>query len=595
MFGVGGGNWAVLERILLLLLGKRTRGIDGGWAQLIEARLGDETDDGVVTTLCFGSAVAGHRSAAESRHDRSRDTTTQKVLTATVEDQVPAALIATAPLSPLRTPLSGLQPSAATSMAAMSAAAQHQVDRLAATAAVARKLGRATKGDAGMARPALRAASQPLPVPQPKAEEAYEGDGEVAAIYEDEVAFEQEARPSYWETVRHRHLDNVALSRSLRCAAVEAVGLTSGVADLDGGGGRTFGDSELEVFSAMAPLLYGCAGRSADALIGVIGENGAAPDTTLSARAMAFGTRPLLRLQLASNGLTDCGADSVGLAALGGGLLAQTSFLGLSGNQLQLHKCPSLTQALREPSATAALTDLDLSINRVHDRGAVAVFGALGAASLPSLGSLRLDSNRIGDDGVRALAQALLRGAMPSLALLDLAGNRITDGGLSTLVRTACERGGRLMRLGYLDVSSNLLGVGHDAQRDDLGDATLASALAGGHMPLRGAPTARIASVIAARARSPRRRGAAVAPRSVSSGSAITSSRGTASVARRRGGGFEAVVSPQRSRSTATSMATADLRALARASRGHRSTTRREEEVAAEEAEAAEAADVMRA
>ena len=382
---------------------------------------------------CAGSAVAGHRSAAESRHDRSRDTTTQKVLTATVEDQVPVALIATAPLSPLRTPLSGLQPSATTSMAAMSAAAQHQVDRLAATAAVARKLGRATKGDAGMARPALRAASQPLPVPQPKAEVAYEGDGEVAAIYEDELHLNR-ARPSYWETVRHRHLDNVALSRSLRCAAVEAVGLTSGVADLDGGGGRTFGDSELRssqrwrrcsmVRWSQCRCPHRCHRRE-----------WRCPDAAVSA---GDGLRHAAasRLQLASNGLTDCGADSVA-SPRSAAACSPIQAPGLSGNQLQLHKCPSLP-ALREPSATAALTDLDLSINRVHDRGAVAVFGALGAASL-------LRSARCASTQTASATTVCVPSHRPCFAarcprsLCSTSRAIASRTAVSTLVRTACS------------------------------------------------------------------------------------------------------------------------------------------------------------
>jgi Ran GTPase-activating protein (RanGAP) involved in mRNA processing and transport len=228
----------------------------------------------------------------------------------------------------------------------------------------------------------------------------------------------------------------------------------------------------------LSRLLCGCSGRT-DVLVHPHEPTKPADRPAVEPHASSE-DRPE-RIELSANAVSDAGLEAFACCALDTGLLSPTRYVGLSDNCIRGVGCPSLVQILSAPESSGRLTELALSLNKVDNAGISTIADGLNARSLPTLHVLRLDSNRIGDEGVSALAAALERGAMAALVTLDLAGNRISDAGLASFVRAACERGEALSRLAELDLSSNRLG--HTPKAADKGIATLAAALAVGHMP----------------------------------------------------------------------------------------------------------------
>ena len=160
----------------------------------------------------------------------------------------------------------------------------------------------------------------------------------------------------------------------------------------------------------------------------------------------------LTRLELAANGITVTGAETLG-GALSGSAVA---YLELSGNAIgdpgvyRLGDClrgPALTlvglhanwigdegaahlaAALHAPSS--ALRYVGLNKNRVGDRGAAVLAAALGAKR-SAVATLKLDNNDVGDAGASELAAAISKS--PALETLRLVGNpRIGAAGAAAL------------------------------------------------------------------------------------------------------------------------------------------------------------------
>jgi uncharacterized protein (TIGR02996 family) len=124
--------------------------------------------------------------------------------------------------------------------------------------------------------------------------------------------------------------------------------------------------------------------------------------------------------------------NSVAIRAPEAALLASAAFAGTL-TELYLDVC-GLGAAGVEALARgkyAKLTLIDLSRNRMGNRGAVALAGA--AKNFPALTNLRLWDNKIGAEGVRALANSKLAA---NLTDLDLSGNKITPAGAMALANS---------------------------------------------------------------------------------------------------------------------------------------------------------------
>ncbi len=178
----------------------------------------------------------------------------------------------------------------------------------------------------------------------------------------------------------------------------------------------------------------------------------------VAARAIATSARlgRLRQLEVGGNAIGPVG--SVALAGL------PLRYLGLEGNRVGGPRLAGLTRAADlfrvealnlaatglTPSSlraaltgltTAAVEELDLGGNELHDEGAEVLAGCTGLASLRGL---RLDANQISDAGVTALARAP---HLDRLTVLDLSNNPIGDDGVRAVLESRTLR--QLRRLIY--------------------------------------------------------------------------------------------------------------------------------------------------
>ena len=149
-----------------------------------------------------------------------------------------------------------------------------------------------------------------------------------------------------------------------------------------------------------------------------------------------------------------------------------TPILDLTGNRIGDRGLSAFAGAVTS-GALPQLTELRLDWNRIGDAGVEALAKACASGSLPPLGGLFLNTNQIGDAGATALAGVCASGALPQLTLIDLAFNRIGDDGLNAFALAVAS--GALPHLTTLALSSNSIG--------DRGMQSLADACARGAMP----------------------------------------------------------------------------------------------------------------
>ena len=482
-WGVGGGMPSV-ERSALLLLGKRRYGNATRWAQLVEARLGEDASEDLYATrpviaTCFASASRG-RAAVEDGHLSGQPTAKvlsvgQDATVAAIEGADEGRYVATA--SKFLAHSGGGQ--ATESNAGVAASS------VAATTVVVSSVA------AGSVKPLP---SQPLPMPipiKPLHLFALSNSQAPAASPVEHLAADQRPRQDQHRAHSSDREDDAltvaAASRAVLIRCFDGVKELSldGVASLSSLRGKGWHGTVADVgASAKSPPAAGAfTGADLSALATMLPFVTRSPTTSYT----------LESLSLASNGLSDEGIEDLCVSALGSGVLQNLRHLSLADNQIRGTRCPALGPCLASPVALQGLHELSFSLNRLGDDGMRILMSKLPLGSLASLRILRLDSNRLGDDGLKALARAFGRGAMEYVDTLDLAGNRITDLGLAALVRLACERGGALQSLTALDVSGNRIGpakrgggaaVGSasDETDADLGVATLAAALAAGHL-----------------------------------------------------------------------------------------------------------------
>lgn len=306
-----------------------------------------------------------------------------------------------------------------------------------------------------------------------------------------------------------------------RCADGEEVAIDESVGDVGGGGA---GGDTAQVGGEASRVGHGT-GLALQLL------PSAAPPSILSNVDVVPTCYRLMRLCLSANAIGDAGAEALALCAVGSGALASLVELTLADNRIHDAGFTALARALASPQCMPFLAELSLSLNQIgdasmhalaeeiHAQAAADQHAAVNAGgygggvrrrgggsgvgksappprsgtadataaipfhstALADLQALRLDSNRLGDEGTRHLARCFALGAMAALALLDLGGNRLGDDGLAALMRIACERGHALSRLTHLALEQNRLG--HKPAHVDKGVATLAAALAVGHMP----------------------------------------------------------------------------------------------------------------
>ena len=106
------------------------------------------------------------------------------------------------------------------------------------------------------------------------------------------------------------------------------------------------------------------------------------------------------------------------------------------------------------PLCTSA-TELNLTGNKISDRGAKALAAAFAEGAMPKLEKLFLGGNQIGAEGAKAFAEAVGKGGMPELEVLGLYNNQIGDEGAVALAEAVGK--GALPELGTLDLRNNKL------------------------------------------------------------------------------------------------------------------------------------------
>lgn len=138
-----------------------------------------------------------------------------------------------------------------------------------------------------------------------------------------------------------------------------------------------------------------------------------------------------------------------------------TSF-SLAQNELGSTACLHIGRALAA-LPLKRLRKLDLHLNRLGERGAVAIAEGLSAGGgMPCLDEFYLGFNGIGDGGARAVANCLVH--MPVLRELDMASNLIgNEGALALAVSLAVDTGGTTtttttLLLESLDLRGNRIG-----------------------------------------------------------------------------------------------------------------------------------------
>lgn len=499
MWAVGGG-WPSVERSVLLMCGKRRSPLGGGWAQLIETRLG-ESD-------ALGDARLSARFFAS----------THAATTAVHELRTGGLLRANDLLTGARTHLPLALSSAADTLID---AGTRRIEHIDAAVDAARRPLQPIRHNSSRRSthpppPSSEAtgektiSSGPLPVPPPP--------DDVDGIEDEDETFShvrpcratspQPERYSYSATLAHRR-DDRTMGWDVHVHYVRA--FFDGIASIDldhaaathSSPSCIWGDADLEALGVVLPFLTRhpqapsvhmfelnelpppVGTTTADEKLNDDNSAAASAGAASSGRSGgksggrsggrsggksggAWWRKPKPPAASAkhqpatSDGVLSSGSRP---ALFYGGLTSRwaPSPLGYSVTRLQLARnqlgdggVAVLAEVAMSTGVLSSLTHLSLVDNRIRDAGMAALGRALGCPhGLPRLVELTLSINRIGDGGMLALFDALkaARGSLPQLSTLRLDSNRLCDDGCRALAR--CFGRGAMAGVSELDLSNN--------------------------------------------------------------------------------------------------------------------------------------------